>query len=196
MTAKMPRHEVAPALQAMMLDWLDKTADWDETDGDERPRMLFVYRDRMVEMPLPPRVHMDTPRVMIKKMADVFERCRRNGELGAPPPDLVGLGALMEFWSVEFETPEERDQWRRRNFAEHPRAVETRILVVHQPGYAAAAAMHERDRRGAGVELRYPLPMMSPEPLRPGGHALSILVHLERAARAVLAPPATFLSGR
>jgi hypothetical protein len=190
--AKIPRHEVAPALQAMMLDWMDRTAAWDEKEDEGKPVMLTVYSDRIMEVPLPPVAHGDPPRVMVKKMADIWEAAARKGEVPPKPKDMIGVGMLLEFWEVAFESAEERDAWRRRDFSEHPRAVEARMLIVHQPGYRPAVAQHQRDRRGTGVELRYPLPMMSDEPLLPGGRAVPLLIHLERLARVMLAPPPTF----
>ncbi|MFF9265815.1 hypothetical protein [Streptomyces longwoodensis] len=196
MVVKIPRQEVAPALQAMMLGWMDRTAAWDESDTEGKPRMLTVYTDELKEVPLPPVAYGDSPNMMIKKLADIWEAALRKGEAPPKPKDMIAVGMLLEFWEIAFTSRQEREAWRRRNFAEHPRAVEARMLIVHQPGYRPAVAQHQRDRRGTGVELTYPLPMMSDEPLLPGGRAVPLLVHLERLARVMLAPPTTFWAKR
>lgn len=193
--AKYPRHEVAPALQAMLLDWMDRTADWDQ-GGDAGVQVVFVYEDRVRVVPLPPAARADSPRMVVKNLADIMEASRRTGELVPKPKDLVGVGALLEFWSLDLPPGPERDEWRKRDSSEHPMAIETRMLIVHQPGYPPVTARHERDLRGTGRKLAYPIPMMCEEPMVPGAHPMGLLIHLERLARAVLAPPPTFLSGR
>lgn len=186
------RHEPAPALQALMLDWM-KANRW---EGDGKPRLLFLYTDRVSEVELPSFALADHPRVMVKRMADLYEECRRDGRLVAKPADLIGVGMVLEFWDISFKTPEERDYWRTRNFADHPQAIETRMMIVHQPGHPPVAALHNRDRRGTQREFDYRVPTITDEPMVPGGAAPPLLIHLERLCRALLAAPATFLSGR
>lgn len=186
-----PRHEPAPALQALMLDYLNSTP-W---AADGNPQMLFVYTDRISNVKIPPFAYVDHPRIMIKRMADIFEESRRSGQLMAKPADMVGAGMLLETWDIAFDSKEERDYWRTRDFSGHPRALETRMLLVHQPGHPAVVALHSRDRRATGREIRFPVPTICDEPLLPGGSAPPLLVHLERLCRALLQAPATFLSG-
>lgn len=179
MVIRTPRHEPAPALQAMMLDYMNATP-WGD---NERPRMLFVYTDRISDVPLPQRALEDHPRVMVRRFADIMEEARREGTLSAKPADLVGAGMMFHMWEAAL-TPEERPHWKTRNLGEHPRAVESRMLIVHQPGYRPVAALHHRDRRGTGVELACPVPALSEEPFVPGGAAPPLLIHLERLCRA------------
>jgi len=192
-----PRHEAAPALQAMMIDYMRRTP-WDDGGGTDthRPQVLFVYTNKISKVTVPPRAYDDHPRIMVKRMADIFTAARASGELTAKPADMVGAGMLIEFWQIAFADQAERDHWRTRDFSEHPRAVEARMLIVHQVGHPPVAAMHNRDRRRTGEVLTFPKPTMSDEPLLPGGAAPPLLIHLERLCRALLSPPATFLSGR
>lgn len=189
MTPKSPRHEVAPALQAMMIDYMNATP-WGD---DDKPQLLFVYTDHISQVPMPSLAHQDHPRIAVKRMADIMEAARRDGKLSAKPAGLVGAGMLFHMWELAL-APEEREHWRTRNFADHPRAVEARMFIVHQPGYRPVGALHHRDRRRTGVTLKYPKPAMSDEPFVPGGAAPPLLIHLERLCRAVLQAPATFLA--
>lgn len=182
----MPRtpHEPAPALAALLLDQMHAYEKWDLP-----PALYAVFTDKLMEIPIPPGLLREHPRGLLAKMARAFEESA--GSM-APPPGMVGVAMMFEFWAFSTEDPAEREEWRKRNFAEHPRAYEMRALIAEQPGHPPVAVVHQRDSKGTGVELQYPVPTVQEEIMIPGMAAPPLLSNLNRIMRAMCAPPATF----
>jgi hypothetical protein len=181
------QREIAPALQAVLLDEMHELADtW-----DLMPRLYFLYPDRLVRMELPDQVWRDRhPRRVLHLIAE-------GGAYPLPegvtrPRDLMGTALMIETWSLTNRKRGDLDSLKGVNFATLPDAIEARMLVAAVPGYAPVAAIHQRDSKRTGQTLDYPVPGIQSQPTSQGTATPDMINNLVRIARNLNRPPATF----
>ncbi|MFD3815166.1 hypothetical protein ACFWRZ_08870 [Streptomyces rubiginosohelvolus] len=185
----MPRvqHQPAPALAALLLDQMHAYRQWDLP-----PALYVVYNDHFGEIPLSPIARDSHPRLMVKAMADAFERASAAGQTPPRPPNMVGIAMMFEFWAFASNDPAETAEWRKKNFADHPRAYESRLLIAEQPGHPPVVARHNKDTKRTGEDIGFLTPGIVPEVMVPGTASPAILHNVNRVMRAMMAPPSTF----
>ncbi|MEU1221333.1 hypothetical protein [Streptomyces microflavus] len=188
----MPRvqHQPAPALAALLLDQMHAYPQWGLP-----PALYIVYNDRFGEVPLAPLAPLARdmhPRLMVKHMADSFEQAAAAGHTPARPPDMVGIAMMFEFWGFESDDPAEIKEWRGKNYADHPRGYESRLLIAEQPGHPPVVARHNRDSKGAAGDIEFRTPGIVPKVMVPGTASPAILHSVHRIMLAMTAPPPTF----
>ncbi|MEU6632877.1 hypothetical protein ABZ905_32025 [Streptomyces parvus] len=185
----MPRvpHQPAPALAALLLDQMHSYRQWGLP-----PALYVVYNDRFGEVPLSPLARNSHPRLMVKTMADAFEQAHAAGHNPSRPPDMVGIAMMFEFWGFASDDPAEIKEWRKKDYSEHPRAYETRLLIAEQPGHPPVVARHNKDTKKTGDDIGFLTPGIVPEVMVPGTASPAILHNVHRVMRAMMAPPSTF----
>lgn len=185
----MPRiqHQPAPALAALLLDQMHAYPQWGLP-----PALYVVYNDRFGEIPLAPLARDVHPRLMVKQMADAYERAAAAGHNPPRPPDMVGIAMMFEFWGFASDDPAEIKEWRGKDYSKHPRAYETRLLIAEQPGHPPVVARRNRDPKGAAGDIEFRTPGIVPQVLVPGTATLAILHNVHRVMLAMTAPPPMF----
>jgi hypothetical protein len=183
------QREIAPALQAVLLDEMHELADtW-----DLMPRLYFLYPDRIARMELPDQVWRDRhPRRVLHLLAEGSSDDNLLPEGVTRPRDLMGTALMIEAWSLTSRKRGDLDSLKGVSFATLPDAIEARMLVASVPGYAPVAAVHQRDSKNTGQTLDHPEPEILRNPMSQGNATPDMINNLMRIARNLNRPPATF----
>jgi hypothetical protein len=161
------------------------------------PKLYIIYTDELGEIRIPDIARGTHPRTMLHRLADVFELPEAEKILPpqSRPRSVLGVAFMFEAWALATDDAE-LDEWRKKSFADHPRAYESRTLIAEQPGHPPVVASHHRDSKHTGQHIGYLVPAIRKGVMIPGTAMPSMLHNIHRIMVAMMRPAATFRAAR